>query len=60
MRQIARGDPGADLPARYLFVLVAAAHATTPRAVRGWPADDFADAANMLPLTLLWSGANGE
>ena len=50
MRRLARGEL-ARLPLRYLYVLVAAAHGTSAEDVRAWPADDFLDAANMLPLT---------
>lgn len=49
MRQIARGEP-APLPTRYQLVRVAHAWQTTVDEVRDWPADDFADAVNLLPM----------
>jgi hypothetical protein len=46
----ANGKP-TRLPMRVLYHLVAARYATTPRAVRGWPADDFLDACELLEVT---------
>lgn len=39
------------MPHRALVHMVAARYGTTPEAVREWPADDFLDACNFLPLT---------
>lgn len=50
MAKIARGESAA-LPTRYLVHRVAARYGQSPEDVRAWPADDFADAANMLPAT---------
>lgn len=38
-------------PHRVLVHMVAARYATTPEAVRDWPADDFLDAVNFLGVT---------
>lgn len=50
MNRIKRGD-AARLPIRAQVHIVAARYATTPEAVREWPADDFMDAISFLPVT---------
>jgi hypothetical protein len=36
---------------RVLYHVIAARYATTPAAVRAWPADDFLDALHFLGVT---------
>lgn len=49
MRQWLRGD-AATFPTRYQLVRVAHAWQVTVHEVRAWPADDVADAINLLPV----------
>lgn len=48
------GGRGGPVPFRLAVHLVAARYGTTPARVRAWPADDFADALNMLEATAPW------
>jgi hypothetical protein len=50
IRRHARGEP-ARLPPWLLIHLVAARYGQTPASVREWPADDYLDALNALPIT---------
>lgn len=39
------------LPPRVMYHVIAARYGQTPDQVRAWPADDYLDAIQMLPVT---------